>query len=771
MFQQIIVKYRLIFVLTLLILAVFLLPKVLDLRLDRTLKSAYVTSSEAYKEYSRFLSTFGSDEFNIVAIAPPKNMKQHDILEGLDQTTQALEKIDKINAVMSLTNLEILEVGPTEPLALYPVIVKKDGVYSIPDEKKYEMVRRASPVADLVLSKDRSTFGIVFQIKEEFRFDPENSEIFDQVINLVHTNFNQETKAHMVGAGVIREAVQDMVVVTTVRFGLLCALIIALVTLYIFKSLRVALIATVVIGSAVYFVISLMSILEIPLNSTTSLAFGLVLVVSVATVIHIVSHYYDSELCSTDREGAVRESLLAVIRPCFMCALTTSVAFATIMVSSIPMVRQLGLVMSTGVLISFVVSIILTPAFLIALRPVDQRVKTRMSTDLVSRIFKYTHDFVFQNYVFCAYLCLALILVMLAGAPRIKVDTQILRLFKQSADTIADLSFVETRLAPAQTLEVLIQAPERAFKKYESWKHISSLQKELLSIPEVKAVDSPIQVVEHLGWLIVKGDDPHVALKDKAVFSDVMLMIRSSSSAKEYLSRYLDEDKSLMRISLRLTNDPSTPIKSLIEKVNRVADENLGEWATSTVTGELVVFSQQAAEVVSSQVKSLILAFTAITIIMIIQFKSWTLGLLSLIPNLLPIVVIFGVMGWFGIALDNVTIFAATIAIGLSVDDTIHYLTQLRRDIIKFRGTEKGIEDCLSSAYNTSAKALISTSSALFCGFLALTLTPTLPAVYFGFLGASAILAALLGDLVFMPSLILAISPIKTMVNRELIAK
>ncbi len=770
MFQEIIVKYRLIFVLALLALGAFLLPKALDLRLDRTLKSAYVTSSEAYKEYSQFLETFGSDEFNIVAIAPPENMKQQKILEGLDQTTQAMEKIEKINAVMSLTNLEILEVSDTKPLALYPAIVKKDGEYSIPDEKTFKMVRRASPVADLVLSKDGKTFGIVFQIKEEFRFDPENRRVFDQVINLVQSNFNHKAKAHMVGAGVIREAVQEMVVVTTVRFGLICAVIIALVTLYIFKSLRVAVIATVVIGAAVYFVITLMALLGIPLNSTTSLAFGLVLVVSVATVIHIVSHYYESELCSIDREGAVKDSLRAVLRPCFMCALTTSVAFATIMVSSIPMVQQLGLVMSTGVLISFFVSIILTPAFLLALRPVDQRVKARMSLDLVSRIFRNTHDFVFKHYVFCAYLCLAIILVMLAGAPRIKVDTQILKLFKQSADTIKDLNFVETRLTPAQSLEVVIKVEDGAFNNFESWERIWGLQKDLLEIPEVKAIDSPIQIVEHLGWLIVKGDDQHVALKNKAVFSDVMLMIRSSSSAKEYLSRYLDESRSTMRISLRMTNDPTTPIKSLIERVKQVTADSLGKWAGITITGELVVFSDQASEVVSSQVKSLILAFTAITIIMIIQFKSWTLGLLSLIPNLLPIVVIFGVMGWFGIALDNVTIFAATIAIGLSVDDTIHYLTQLRREILKLKGTEQGIEDCLSSAYHLSAKALISTSSALFCGFLALTLTPTLPAVYFGFLGASAILAALLGDLVFMPSFILAFSPIKRLVNREMIS-
>jgi hypothetical protein len=511
--------------------------------------------------------------------------------------------------------------------------------------------------------------------------------------------------------------------------------------------------------------------LDIALNSTTSLAFGLVLVVSVATVIHIVSHYYDSAQSSQDREAAIGESLEAVAGPCLMCALTTSVAFATIMVSSIPMVQQLGLVMSAGVLISFIVSMILTPAFLMALKPVDQRVKERMSGDWVSRVFTALHDFVFSHYRLCAYFGIILVIIMMAGAPRIKVDTQVLRLFKDSADTIEDLRFVEENLTAVQSLELVVEASPGAFRGHEAWKRIWELKHELLKIPEVSSVESPLSVISHLGWLIVQGPEADIALKNKPVFSDVMLMMRNSTPAREYLSSYLDDDMSKLHISLRLLNEPSTRIRDVIDRVRSISRESLEDWGDVTVTGELVVFSEQASEVVSSQVSSLALAFTAITIIMIIQFKSLVLGFLSLIPNLLPIVVIFGVMGWSGIALDNVTVFAATIAIGLSVDDTIHYLTQLRRDIIRSRGGERSIADCLSAAYHESAKALISTSSALFFGFLVLSLTPTLPAVYFGFLGASAILAALLGDLVFMPSFILAFQSVKNVVNKEIAGK
>ena len=126
------------------------------------------------------------------------------------------------------------------------------------------------------------------------------------------------------------------------------------------------------------------------------------------------------------------------------------------------------------------------------------------------------------------------------------------------------------------------------------------------------------------------------------------------------------------------------------------------------VTGEMVVFSDQASEVVQSQVLSLLLAFTAITLMMIIQLRSYILGLLSLIPNLLPIAVIFGLMGWVGISLDNVTVFAATIAIGLSVDDTIHYLTHLRRSMAAQATGEPDIEKSLWYALNQDITSAVS---------------------------------------------------------------
>ncbi|MBM3299820.1 MAG: hypothetical protein FJY85_07680, partial [Deltaproteobacteria bacterium] len=147
-----------------------------------------------------------------------------------------------------------------------------------------------------------------------------------------------------------------------------------------------------------------------------------------------------------------------------------------------------------------------------------------------------------------------------------------------------------------------------------------------------------------------------------------------------------------------------------------------------------------------------------------------TLGLICLIPNIPPVAAVFGIMGWFGIALDSVTVFAATVAIGLAVDNTIHYLTQLKREI-RF-DPHMGIEECVGKAYRLTCRQISSWSTVTLFGFLALIVSPFRPVVFFGILGCSSLLLGLYGDLIFVQSLILS-SPavrnaIRKLIKREM---
>lgn len=763
-----IIEYRRLLVLMIVLVSLAMIPSILGLKLDRTLKSAYVTSSEAYGVYKEFLEVFGNDEFVLIMIQHENGVGSPSFLKALAKIDSDLEEFPEISQVVSIANLKVFRERKGI-FGNYPLVDRKSGQVRLPDTQSLETVRKALPVTDFLLSTDLKSAGIILRLGDDWRFHPEMGDLLARIQRVVRTYAPKGSDIRMVGAPVLREAVQQLTVRTAVIFGILCALIISLVSLYIFKSLRVAAIATVVVGVSVYWVMGVMAILGIPLNSTTSLSFGLVLVVSVATVIHIVSHYYASAGSHEQRADAVRDALRTVARPCLMCSLTTSVAFATIMVSTIPMVQQLGLVMSLGVLISFVLAMILTPAFLMLMKPVPGRTHERMSHDLVARAFEKVGGFVFRRYRLCSITGILFCVVMIAGAPFIRIDTQILRLFVDSSRELKDIRHVEKSISPVRTLELTVELDRGAFKRPEVWRKISELQQRLIDIPEVYSVDSLLPLIEYLHTQLAEpGTDQDDIFRKKGLAAQLIAVITFSRDGKQLLQRYLDKRYGRIHLSVRTWSTDPTPVSRIIENIEATAAQVMGHPARVLVTGEQAVFAAQASEVVRSQVLSLVLALSGITLLIMIQLRSWVLGVLSLFPNLPPVAVIIGLMGWIAIPLDNVTVFAVAIAIGLAVDDTIHYLTQLKRDIASSASGGRTTQEILEQSYQGIAKTLISTSSTLFFGFLMLSLTPTQPAIYFGFLGAAAILVALWGDLVFLPSLILTFPIIRRLLEREI---
>ncbi len=469
-----------------------------------------------------------------------------------------------------------------------------------------------------------------------------------------------------------------------------------------------------------------------------------------------------------DRFKAVRRALAIVMRPCLMCSITTAVAFATIMVSTIPMVQELGLVMFLGVLTSFVLALILTPAFLLVLRPVDRRVHERMAEDWISRAFFRIKNLLFVHYRACAAGGIIFTVGMIAGAPFIRIDTQILRLFVSSSAELADIRHVEANLTPVRTLELTVELDPGAFKRARTWKKVAELQSRLVKIPGISSVDSMLPLVMYLDReLSGSGVKTADLYEKKGIVWEILGVMSWGRGGRELLGRYVNKDFSRIHLSVRTRSTDPAPIGTIIEQVEQTAKSVMGRSAKVVVTGEQAVFAAQASEVVKSQVLSLVLALSAITLLVTLQLRSWVLGVISLFPNIPPVAVIIGLTGWTGIRLDNVTVFAVAIAIGLAVDDTIHYLTQLRRDITASEPGEGRVRRILDQSYQTTAKTLMSTSATLFFGFLVLSFTPTQPAIYFGFLGAAAILVALLGDVVFLPSLILTFSSLSRLLERR----
>ncbi len=750
-----------------LLLTVFFAYHAPGMKQDPTMKSGVNQDSPEYRTYQGFLDEFGNEEFILMAALFPEDMPIKDRLKEVDEVTNSIGALELTETVMSITNFKIFQKRG-EYYGNFPVVIDSNGRMSLPSNRTLNEFADAISIFKLLISEDRLTFGIIIKLKEKARYDPPLiGNALDNITKIGKKHFSQTVDFRYIGGPVVRKAIEKYNLQTAVVFGILCLIIATVTSTYIFKSIRISLINMSVVAMSIIWMMGAMALLEIAVNSTTALAFGLSLLVSAAAVIHISTHFNERYFHCSQKPAAMKEALLVVGRPCFMCAVTTATGFASITVSHIPMIRQLGLIMAIAVMISYMLAIVVTPTLLLFSKPPTDRDYKRMESDWIAVMFNRLKAFVYGHSKVCALVIGALAIFMLSSIPYIKSDTQILRMLSERTQEMKDVRFVEDKLGEIHSIELVVNKEPGVFRKVGAWQEIEDVQERLLKESEVVEVDSLLPILKYLGRVVSDESNYKGIFDNNDLIPQLIAMISMSSGGKEIVGRYVGEDYSKARISVRIKNSPDHPMGATIDNIREAAISGLNKGSTLTVTGDLAFFESQASEIVRAQTVSLFIALTCITILMIIQFKSMAIGLMSLIPNVLPLAMIFGSMGWFGIPLDTVTVFAATVSIGLSVDDTIHYLTQLKREMLGAKTGDR-IRDCLDRAYIVTAKALITTSVVLFAGFIVLLGSPFKPVIHFGILGALAILAAMIGDLVFMPALILSIPVFRRMMERRL---
>ena len=631
-------------------------------------------------------------------------------------------------------------------------------------------MKRALPITDLLLSSDLKTVGVLIRIGEKWKFDTAAiKELLGDIDKVVRSNIPAGVEYRIIGAPLIRQAIVRYNIQTGIVFGILCMLIGTVVSVYVFKSIKVTAITNVILGVCVVWVLGLMSLFRIPLNSTTALSFGFIPIITLEIVIHMVVRYHQFHQSVKEKIPAIKLAVRWLARPCLICSATTAVGFGTLMVSSIPMVRQLGFIMSLGIMISYCLAMVLTPAFFSIMKSLDNPEPSGVLGDWADAVLEKIEKAIFRYHRMFVGVGIVVTVALFVGTPMIRSDPQILRMLSDSTPVVRNINFVEKKLSPVNSVELMLEAKQGTFKKPAIWKKVRELQERLRGIHEVVDTDSFLPLLEYLNNVVEGSSKPRRDLfNDPGLIPQLIVLTSLSSDGQRITRRYLNSEFDRLHISVRIKNSPSVPIEKTIERVRATADSVMKGVAKVAVTGDLAVVAQQASNLICDQIRSMFLAAVIIAVLMMIQMNSPLLGLICLLPNIPPVAAVFGIMGWFGISLDSITVFAATLAIGLAVDNTIHYLTQLKREIKL--NPDQGMEECVRKAYRLTAKQIASWSAVTLFGFLALAVSPFRPVVFFGILGCSSILLGMFGDLIFMQSLILSSATIRNTI-RKLIDK
>jgi predicted RND superfamily exporter protein len=691
------------------------------------------------KYYEHIRRLFGNDETVLIALMT-NDVFSRESLDRVVRMTDRVEALKAVHHVVSLaTALDVRSVdGAMEVVPFLETIPSNDAERSELRERVL-----ANPVfAGSLVSKDARATVLSVNLRDM----PERELVASGLVADIERIVSEERgEARIwVTGGLFAKAETARLMLEDIRRTLPLAIGIAMLVAWMsFRSLRGVLVPTATTLIAIVWTLGSIAAMGVPLNVLTVIIPTMLLVVGFAYAIHIVSEYYDvaGEYSKQPRTSAdvVREAMRRVAIPVVITGITTAAGFLSLTISPIQAIRQFGAYNTLGIVFTCLVALSFAPALLVLL-PLPT-IRDREIGGRFEHAFGRLAIFNFRNRTPILWVGAAIAIVSVIGMLNIRVSS----IFVEPDSRLGrSASALDEYMEGANGLYVVLEANyDGAFKEPEKLQRIESLQRWLDLQPEVGGTTS---VVDYL-MLIRRGFLDGV-VSDEIPDSRTLVSQLFFFGGSDDLERFVDSRFHTTSIHVRCRVNDTAALEALLTRIEaRAAD--LPENISMTVTGNSVLLTRTIDDITRGQVQSLVLAFAMIFVVLSLLFMSPRIGLLALIPNALPVLFYFGILGISGITLNSTTGLVACLVLGIAVDDTIHFLVRFNEAARRHADEGLGVTDALQSV----ARPVTYTTIALCGGFLALTQSHFQNQVHFGALAALTLAFAWLVDVTFTPAL------------------
>jgi len=704
-----------------------------------------IVNDPSRKIYDEIRDVFGNDEFFVIAFEK-KDIFTAENLTRIKQLTEEIANLEEVRDINSITNVDDT-IGEDDYFEVRKFIEDIPDNLSDLKDLKYKAVNKPLYVKNII-SKDGKTAAIVVFTYQ--RPDDENyrQRMIKKVRTILSRYTDDGTQYYFTGWASINVSLSEFQNRDMKTFVPLTYLLIPIIVLYFFRNIRLTILAIANISICLGATMGMFGLMGISINGVTTIIQPLVMALSLCDTVHIFSHLDKRILIQfPDRRDALAHVLKRVVLPCFLTSLTTAIGFLSLSVSDLVAIREFAWLASSGMLFEFIFSFFFLPPLLLMFDP--KTIYCDFSphkgvTAILTRINTFIQN---KNRLVVGFTCF-IVLASLWYTTQIRVETNPLDYFKKNTSVRQAIDFVEKRLAGVDTLDISLKADTLdAFKEPSNLYIIEKIENYLNTL---NGVDKTISLNDFLKDMneSFHAENPefYTIPESRALISQYLLLYDSDD-----IEDVINSDYDHARIAVRVSEHGTQGQERLIRKVKEFISTLNHPELEIAVTGRIVQHAGVIHAMVNSQIYSLSLAAGTISIIMLLALRSLPIGLLSLIPNLFPIVINFGIMGIAGIPLNTGTALISAVALGIAVDDTIHFLNEYNLQ----RRSNTPIPSAVERVITTKGRALIISSFILAIGFGVVVLGSFVPIIQFGTLTAGIMITALFGDLVVLPSILL----------------
>jgi predicted RND superfamily exporter protein len=544
------------------------------------------------------------------------------------------------------------------------------------------------------------------------------------------------------------------------KFGFIALLASIILMVLVFRSLRAAIASCLVLLSTLVIVYGLMGWLRIPVTVTSMMISPLILVISVSYAIHIINHFQHEFRRDRSRKESVRYAFEHGTWPCFLTALTTALGFISFLVVPVKPIRQVGIVCAMGVFITyFLVMMVIPPLFSFGKDKFTGKTnhdkKMKNSHPPISWASGWA-DFVVKHARAIAFIFAFILLIMIAFSFKIRVDTDTLKMMGDKIEYVKNANYIAERLGGNYSFEVFIQLPEEGMAKNpEVLLALEQITADIGKWESVKMTSSINDLIKDLNMTMNNNDHRYYVIpRSRELIAQYLLLYEMSGG--ENLDDVVDFEYRFLHLSV-LVKGSSAFFQQNFKQIEQKAKEMFPPGTRITVVGDIPILLKMLHLLSRGQINSIFVAFAVITLIMILILQSIRIGLLSMIPNIIPVLMIIGVMGMLNFPIDLMTILIAPMIIGIAVDDTVHYMIHFRQEF----DIHLAYPEANRQTFGKVGRAILFTSVILAVGFSIMGFSTIKSMVHMAVLSVIGILSALTADLFVTPAIFVVLRPFK----------
>jgi len=701
-----------------------------DLSFKTSIYDLQVEDLPETAQYNSFKKIFGSDEI-IRVVIKCDNVFGPITFRKLEQLADTAAAIEGVRRVISLPGVK--------------KAVDVSGNLSM--EKFSTLVAPVDLFRKNLISTDRKTTALTLVLKNDA--DP------DKVIHRVRQMLSDgppDLMLYQIGMPLVSEALANFTKRDFFRLPPLTFLLIAIILFCLFRRAQYILLPLASVGLALVWTFGFMTYLRIPLSMLTMIVPVLLVAVGTAYCLHIVSEYLACQGEAASPTEAVAKTYSNIALPTCLAVLTTAVGLGSLLVNRISAIQEFAIFSCFGIFSILIIVMTFLPAALSFIPLAAQGPKKEIdATPYFNRFIEKIIDLDLNHQKIVLPVIGVVVLICVIGIFRIRVETNPVGYLRDGTPVKDNFNDIYQTLSGSFPIHVVMGQPAADY--FENPQHladIARIQEFLVTLP---GVDKTVSFADYLKLVnyILNHFEPKYYTLPLEDFEVRMLMNNYTTIlGEDMLTPFINPDFSKANILLLTHISSSREFLQIRERTLAFVEQHFSKDLNWEVTGLGMVIAASSHQLTIGQIKSLSITMILVFGIMFILFLSSKVGLIAIIPNIFPIIINFGIMGWLGIELSLVTSLIASIAIGLAVDDTIHYLARYNREFRKDLDDERAIRDTLHHV----GRPITFTTVTICVGFSVLFFSSFKPTAIFGLMMVITSLSALVGDLILLPSLI-----------------